>query len=122
MPHFLDNRLTDGGEVVSPMRRRPFTPRKIPGTHFCWRLSRPKGHGAAGRARHLSPSESDETSPHYFILHLRLNVPCGLFPSSFTTQILHISISRRSHACYMPRPSHSLYFNTLLKMVTNRNY
>jgi hypothetical protein len=35
LPHFLDNRLTDGGEVVSLTRRRPFTPRKIPGTHFC---------------------------------------------------------------------------------------
>jgi hypothetical protein len=32
---FLDNRLTDGGEVVSPTRRPPFTPKKIPGTHFC---------------------------------------------------------------------------------------
>jgi hypothetical protein len=35
LPHFLDNRLTDGGEVVSRTRRPPFTPRKIPGTHFC---------------------------------------------------------------------------------------
>jgi hypothetical protein len=35
LPHFLDNRLTDGGEVVSLTRRPPFTPRKIPGTHFC---------------------------------------------------------------------------------------
>jgi hypothetical protein len=26
LPHFLDNRLTDGGEVVSPTRRPPFTP------------------------------------------------------------------------------------------------
>jgi hypothetical protein len=25
-PHFLDNRLTDGGKVVSPTRRPPFTP------------------------------------------------------------------------------------------------
>jgi hypothetical protein len=31
-PHVLDNRLTDGGEVVSLTRRPPFTPRKIPGT------------------------------------------------------------------------------------------
>jgi hypothetical protein len=31
----LDNRLTEGGEVVRHMRRPPFTPRKIPGTHFC---------------------------------------------------------------------------------------
>jgi hypothetical protein len=34
LPYFLDNRLTDGGEVVSLKRRPPFTP-KIPGTHFC---------------------------------------------------------------------------------------
>jgi hypothetical protein len=30
-----DIRLTDGGKVVSPTRRPLFTPRKIPGTHFC---------------------------------------------------------------------------------------
>jgi hypothetical protein len=32
---FLENRLTDGDEVVSLMRQLPFTPRKIIGTHFC---------------------------------------------------------------------------------------
>jgi hypothetical protein len=26
VPHFLDNRLTDGGNVVSLPRRPPFTP------------------------------------------------------------------------------------------------
>jgi hypothetical protein len=38
LPHFLDNRLKDGGEVVSLMCQPPFTPRKFPGTHgthFC---------------------------------------------------------------------------------------
>jgi hypothetical protein len=35
LQHFLDNRLTDGGDVVSLTRGAPFTPRKIPGTHFC---------------------------------------------------------------------------------------
>jgi hypothetical protein len=38
LPHFLDKRLTDGGKVVSPTRRPPFTPvffLKIPGTRFC---------------------------------------------------------------------------------------
>jgi hypothetical protein len=35
LPHFLDNRLTDGSEVVSLKRRLPFTAKKIPGTHFC---------------------------------------------------------------------------------------
>jgi hypothetical protein len=34
-PHFLDNRLTRGGKVVSLTRLLPFTPRNIPGTHFC---------------------------------------------------------------------------------------
>jgi hypothetical protein len=33
--HFLDIRLADGGEIVSLTRRPPFTPRNIPGTHFC---------------------------------------------------------------------------------------
>jgi hypothetical protein len=49
LPHFLDNRFTDGGEVIGLTLRPPFTPRKIPGIHFCYRLSRPLGHSAAGR-------------------------------------------------------------------------
>jgi hypothetical protein len=35
LQHFLDNRLTDDGEDVSPTRQPPFTPRNIPGSHFC---------------------------------------------------------------------------------------
>jgi hypothetical protein len=35
LPHFLDTRLTDGGEVVSLTRRLPFIPRKILRIHFC---------------------------------------------------------------------------------------
>jgi hypothetical protein len=31
----IDNRLTSGDNVVSLTRRPSFTPRKIPGTHFC---------------------------------------------------------------------------------------
>jgi hypothetical protein len=49
LSHFLDNLPTDSGEVVSLTRRPSFTPRKIPGTHFCLRLSPPQGHSAAGR-------------------------------------------------------------------------
>jgi hypothetical protein len=47
---FLDNRLTDGGEVVSLTPRLPFTPRKIPATHFYERLS------AARRIRSIEKS------------------------------------------------------------------
>jgi hypothetical protein len=50
-PAFSDMRLTDGGKVVSPMRRPLFTPRKIPDTLICYRLSRLQGHSAAGRIR-----------------------------------------------------------------------
>jgi hypothetical protein len=35
LPHSLDNQFTGGGEVVRLTSRPPFTPRKIPGTHFC---------------------------------------------------------------------------------------
>jgi hypothetical protein len=40
IPHCLDNRLTNGGKVVSPTHRPDFTPQKhyyiyISGTHFC---------------------------------------------------------------------------------------
>jgi hypothetical protein len=52
-PHILDNRLTDGGEVVGLTRWPLFTLRKIPGTHFCKRLSRPQDHSAAGRIRSI---------------------------------------------------------------------
>jgi hypothetical protein len=32
--HFLENQLTDDGEVLGLTSRPPFIPRKIPGTHF----------------------------------------------------------------------------------------
>jgi hypothetical protein len=38
------------------MRRPHFTLRKIPAFHFCWRLSRPQGHSAAGRAKLIERS------------------------------------------------------------------
>jgi hypothetical protein len=35
---------------------RPLPPRKIPGTRFCQRLSRPQGHSAAGMIRSIEKS------------------------------------------------------------------
>jgi hypothetical protein len=49
IPHCIDNRLIDGGKVVSPTHRPHFTPQKhyssfnVSGTHFCQRLSKPQG-------------------------------------------------------------------------------
>jgi hypothetical protein len=78
LPHFLDTRLTDGGKVVSPTRRTPFTPRKTSGTHFCWRLSRPQGHSAAGRIR------SFEKSNDLMGIRSRDLPACGVVPQSTT--------------------------------------
>jgi hypothetical protein len=58
LPHFLYNRLTNGGEAGSLMRRPPFNPRKIPGTQFCYRLSRLQCHSAAGRIRSIEKSSN----------------------------------------------------------------
>jgi hypothetical protein len=47
IPHCLDNRLTDGGKVVSPTHQPHFTPQKhyyvyVSGTHFCYSMSKPQ--------------------------------------------------------------------------------
>jgi hypothetical protein len=44
---------------VSPTHRPPLPPGNIPGTHFCWRLSRPQSHSAAGRV--ISMKNSSDT-------------------------------------------------------------
>ena len=48
---FRDFKTTaqDGGKVVSLTHRPPSPPGNAPGTHFCYRLSRPQGHSAIGR-------------------------------------------------------------------------
>jgi hypothetical protein len=49
--------LTIGSQMVvrlSALRAgHALPPRNLPGTHFCWRLSRPQGHSAAGRIRYI---------------------------------------------------------------------
>jgi hypothetical protein len=42
--------------LSAPHAGHNLTPRKIPGTHFCERLSRPHGHSAAGRIRSIKKS------------------------------------------------------------------
>ena len=39
----------DGGKVVSLTHRPPLSPGNAPGTHFCYRPSRPQDHSAIGR-------------------------------------------------------------------------
>jgi hypothetical protein len=74
----LDNRLTDGGEVVSHKRRPPFTPKKIPDTHFFQRLSRPQVYSAAGRIRSIK-------NPNDLIGNRSLDLPaCSIVPQPIT--------------------------------------
>ena len=47
-PDFMTT-AQDGGKVVSLTHRPPLPPGNAPGTHFCYRLSRPQGHSAIGR-------------------------------------------------------------------------
>ena len=48
-----------GGKVVSPTHQPPLPPGDMAGTHFCYRLSRPQGHSAAGRI--MSMKKSSDT-------------------------------------------------------------
>jgi hypothetical protein len=41
----------EGGKVVSPTHCCLYLPGDIPGTHFCYRLSRPQGSSVAGRIK-----------------------------------------------------------------------
>jgi hypothetical protein len=49
-----DHRWRWGCQSYAP--RPLFTPRKIPGTHFCQRLIRPQGHSAVGTIRSIEKS------------------------------------------------------------------
>jgi hypothetical protein len=52
--HFLDNRLTESGEVVSLTHRQHSTSQaKFSRTYFCYRLSQPQVHIAAGGIRSI---------------------------------------------------------------------
>jgi hypothetical protein len=74
----LDHQLTDAGDIVSLTRQPPFTPRKIPGTHFCWRLSQPQGHSLPGRIRSIEKSNG-------LIGNLTCDLPsCSIVPQPTT--------------------------------------
>jgi hypothetical protein len=57
MPHFLENRLIDGGEV-SLTRRPHFTPKRSLSVHFCYMLSKSEDQDTAGRIRQTEKKNS----------------------------------------------------------------
>jgi hypothetical protein len=56
--HILDSRLADGGEVVSLTCLPRFIGEKVHDIHFCWRLSQPQDHNAAGRISLIKKSNN----------------------------------------------------------------
>ena len=54
-PDFMTT-AQDGGKVVSLMHQLPLPPGNAPGTHFCYRLSRPQDHNAIGRFMSMTPA------------------------------------------------------------------
>jgi hypothetical protein len=85
IPHCLDNRLTDGGEVVSPTHRPRFIPQKhyfsASVTHFCYRLSKPQaivrleGLGKLKEFIHLIWSRTRDLPACSIVPSLRYRVP-----------------------------------------------
>jgi hypothetical protein len=49
LPGFSDTRHMEEARLSVPRTGLLYSPGKIPGTHFCQRLSRPWSHSAAGR-------------------------------------------------------------------------
>ena len=48
----------DGGKVVNLTHRPPLPQGNTPGTHFCYRLSRPQGHIVTGRIMSLRNTDT----------------------------------------------------------------
>jgi hypothetical protein len=57
---------------------RPLPARKIPGTHFCYRLSRPQAHSAAGSVRSI------EKPNDLIVIRTRDLQACSLVPQPTT--------------------------------------
>ena len=58
-PRFQDNRHMEVVGLLTLHTGWLYPPWNIPGTHFCYRLSQPKGHSAAGRI--VSMKNSNDT-------------------------------------------------------------
>jgi hypothetical protein len=53
LPHFLDNRFTDGGEVVCLVRQPHFTPQEDSWTLFLLEAESARGPSATGRIKSI---------------------------------------------------------------------
>jgi hypothetical protein len=112
IPHCLDNRLTNGGKVVSPMHPPHFTPYKhyfsASGTDICPRLSKPQGQERLeGQALKEWPSMSNMQSWVYSVtMHASL-YRYGRYTGGTNSTLTHSCPCKlRSHTMWSG--SHSL--------------
>jgi hypothetical protein len=91
------------------MPQPPFTPRKIPGTHFCYRLSQLQGRSVAGRIKSIEKSKD-------LIGNQTRDFPaCGIVPQPTTTPCPILSMATLIlHNC-----SNFLVITLLLQIITN---
>jgi len=103
---------------------RLYTPGNIPGTHFCWRLSRPQGHIAAGRF--MSIKNSNDTIgnrtrvlPACSAVHQTTAPLCTPCSQSYT-KLNAYTASYNEHAVY----EHHVYDHTVQdeQLFTNTLY
>jgi hypothetical protein len=98
---------------------RPLHPKKIPGTHFCYRLSRSHGHSAAGRIRSTEKS-NDLIGNRTCNLTTSSIVPqpttllgAPLCPCIKKTISIPLLIARNTRTCTPFRKPHFLVFYSL---------
>jgi hypothetical protein len=75
---------------------RPLPPRKFPGTHFCWRLSRPQDHNAAGRIRSVEKI-------HLIGDRTRDLLACNIVPEPVRCQKFFLEVSIWVYIEVLPR-------------------
>jgi hypothetical protein len=89
IPHCLDNRLTDGGKVVSPTHLPHTTPQKhylsVSGTNFCYKLTNPQGLMRPEGLDTFKNSVHRVSNPR----------PSGLWLSALTTTLPHAPDSNK---------------------------
>jgi len=89
----------EGGKVVRPTHRLPLPPGYIPSIHFCYRLSQPQGHSAAGRIMSMKNS-------NYTIRNWTHDLPvCSAVPQPTATPCTPatftvVHVNTRSNAMY----------------------